>query len=59
MELTRDYLVNLRDHAMAKRQEYLNMVHQANGAIDMLSMLIDRISQPGETPHAPDTDSND
>jgi hypothetical protein len=46
MELTKEHLVNLRDQAMAKRQEYLNMVHQANGAVDMLNLLIEQLDKP-------------
>lgn len=46
MELTKEYLVGLRDQALAKRQEYLDMVHQANGAIDMLSLLIEQLDKP-------------
>ena len=49
MELTKEYLVDLRDHAVAKRQEYVNMIHQANGAIDMLNMLIAEVSDKGES----------
>jgi hypothetical protein len=45
MELSKEYLVNLRDQAMAKRQEYLNMVHQANGAVDMLNLLIEQLDK--------------
>ena len=48
MELTKEYLVNLRDQAVAKRQEYITMVHQANGAIDILEMLIAEVSKQGE-----------
>ena len=46
MELTKEYLVDLREKAVAKRQEYLNMVYQANGAIDMLNLLIGQLDKP-------------
>lgn len=46
MELTKEYLVDLREKAVAKRQEYLNMVYQANGAIDMLNLLIEQLDKP-------------
>jgi hypothetical protein len=46
MELTKEYLVDLREKALAKRQEYLNMIHQADGAIGVLDMLIAEVSKP-------------
>jgi hypothetical protein len=49
MELTKEYLVDLRDKALAKRQEYVNMIHQADGAISVLDMLIDEVSKQGES----------
>ena len=45
MELTKEYLVDLREKAVAKRQEYLNMIHQADGAIGVLDMLIAEVSK--------------
>jgi hypothetical protein len=48
MELTKEYLVDLREKAVAKRQEYLNMIHQADGAIGVLDMLIAEVSKQGE-----------
>lgn len=48
MGLTKEYLVNLKDQAVAKRHEYVNMVHQADGAIDMLNMLINQLDKPEE-----------
>lgn len=52
MELTKEYLVDLRDKAVAKRQEYINMIHQANGAIDVLEMLIAEVSKEPENKDA-------
>jgi hypothetical protein len=49
MELTKEYLVDLREKAVAKRQEYLNMIHQADGAIGILDMLIAEVSKQGES----------
>lgn len=46
MELTKEYLVEMREKAVAKRQEYLNMIHQADGAIGILDMLIAEVSKP-------------
>lgn len=59
MGLTKEYLVDLRDKAMAKRQEYVNMIHQANGAIDMLDMLIAQVSNSDtENQDAPNSNSH-
>jgi hypothetical protein len=54
MELTKEYLVDLREKAVAKRQEYLNMIHQADGAIGVLDMLIAQISKESESTNADD-----
>jgi hypothetical protein len=54
MELTKEYLVDLRDKAVAKRQEYVNMIHQADGAIGVLDMLIAQISKESESTNADD-----
>jgi hypothetical protein len=45
MELTKEYLVDLKEKALAKRQEYIFMVHQADGAISVLDMLIAEVSK--------------
>jgi hypothetical protein len=47
--LDKEYLVDLREKAVAKRQEYLNMIHQADGAISVLDMLIVEVSKQGES----------
>lgn len=49
MELTKEYLVDLRDKAVAKRQEYVSMIHQADGAISVLDMLIAEVSKESES----------
>jgi hypothetical protein len=45
MELTKEYLVDLKEKALAKRQEYIFMVHQADGAISVLDMLIAEVGK--------------
>jgi hypothetical protein len=45
MELTKEYLVDLKEKALAKRQEYVSMIHQADGAISVLDMLIAEVSK--------------
>lgn len=49
MELTKEYLMEMREKAVAKRQDYLNMVQQADGAIGILDMLIAEVSKEGES----------
>jgi hypothetical protein len=46
MELTKEYLVDLREKAVAKRQEYLNMIHQADGAIGVLDLMLSQLQTP-------------
>jgi hypothetical protein len=46
MELGKEYLVDLREKAVAKRQEYLNMVHQADGAIGVIDLMLSQIQAP-------------
>jgi hypothetical protein len=46
MGLTKESLLELRQNAVAKRQELLNMIQQANGAIDMLDHLLQQLEQP-------------
>ena len=43
MELGKEYLVDLREKAVAKRQEYLNMIHQADGAIGVIDLMLNQI----------------
>lgn len=52
MELTKEYLMDLKDKAVAKRQEYINMIHQADGAIGVLDMLIAEVSKEPENKDA-------
>jgi len=55
MELDKEYLLNLKNQALAERQKYLDMVQQANGAIAMVDVLLTELgrkepeSQDGES----------
>lgn len=44
-ELTKDYLLNLRNQALAERQKYLDMIQQANGAIAMVDVLLTELDR--------------
>ena len=46
MELGKEYLMDLREKAVAKRQEYLNMIHQADGAIGVIDLMLSQIQTP-------------
>lgn len=46
MELTKEYLLELRQNSVAKRQQIFEMFQQANGAIDMVDLLLQRLDQP-------------
>lgn len=46
MGLTKEYLLELRQNSVAKRQQIFEMFQQANGAIDMIDLLIQRLDQP-------------
>jgi hypothetical protein len=41
--VTREQLLNLREQALAKRQSYLDMIQQANGAVAMLDLLLSQL----------------
>jgi len=45
MELDKDYLLNLRNQALAERQKYLDLVQQANGAIAMVDVLLTELDR--------------
>ena len=55
MELDKEYLLNLKNQAIAERQRYMDMVQQANGAIAMVDVLLTELdrkepeSQDGES----------
>lgn len=44
-ELDKEYLLNLRNQALAERQKYLDMVQQANGAIAMVDVLLTELDR--------------
>ncbi len=46
MALTKEDLLEVRQNAVAKRQELLNMIQQANGAIDMIDHLLKKMEEP-------------
>jgi hypothetical protein len=45
MELTKEALLEVRDQAIAKRQHLLEVLQQANGAIDMVNHLLQKLEQ--------------
>ena len=55
MELDKEYLLNLKNQAVAERQRYMDLVQQANGAIAMVDVLLTELdrkepeSQDGES----------
>ena len=44
-EISKEYLLDLRNQALAERQKHLDMVQQANGAIAMVEVLLTEISR--------------
>lgn len=54
MNLTKEALLELKEAAVGKRQQLLEMVQQANGAIDVLDLLLKKLDQPEN----PDDDAN-
>lgn len=54
MILTKEALLELKDAAVAKRQHLFEMIQQANGAIDLLDLLLQKLDQPEN----PDGDAN-
>ena len=49
MELTKEVLLETRQQAVAKRQQLYEMLQQANGAIDMVDFLLQKIDQPEQS----------
>jgi hypothetical protein len=45
MELTKETLLEVRQQAIAKRQNLFEMLQQANGAIDMVDYLLQKMEQ--------------
>ena len=45
MELTKEALLEVRQQAIVKRQNLFEMLQQANGAIDMVDYLLQKLEQ--------------
>jgi len=45
MSLSREDLLEVRQQAIAKRQNLFEMLQQANGAIDMVDYLLQKMEQ--------------
>jgi len=45
MSLSKEDLLEVRDQAIAKRQHLLEVLQQANGAIDMINHLLQKLEQ--------------
>lgn len=45
MSLSKETLLEVRDQAIAKRQHLLEVLQQANGAIDMVDYLLQKMEQ--------------
>ncbi len=59
MQLTKEYLLNLRQNAVAQQQHYANLVQQAKGTIDLIDHLVTQLDAPEqESTNAPNSDSN-
>ena len=50
MALTKEDLLEIKQNAVNKRQELLNMIQQANGAIDMIDHLLQKMEQAESEP---------
>jgi len=50
MALTKETLLEIRQDAVAKRQHFLEMIQQANGAIDMIDLLLQKMEEPEPEP---------
>jgi hypothetical protein len=53
--LDKEYLLDLRNQALAERQKYLDMIQQANGAIAMVDVLLTEIDR--EEPESTNADN--
>ena len=45
MELSKEILLEVKQQALAKRQQLVEMLQQANGAIDMVEYLLQKMEQ--------------
>lgn len=53
MTLDKEYLLALKQKAEAERARLLQHMHEANGAIGMLDVLIQRLEQPAPPAQPP------
>jgi hypothetical protein len=49
MELTKEALLEVRQQAVNKRQQLYEMLQQANGAIDMVDFLLQKLEEPEQS----------
>lgn len=49
MELTKEVLLEVRQQAVNKRQQLYEMLQQANGAIDMVDFLLQKLEEPEQS----------
>jgi hypothetical protein len=45
MGLTKEDLLEVKQQALAKRQHFVEMLQQANGAVDMIDYLLQKLEQ--------------
>ena len=45
MGLTKEDLLEVKQQALAKRQQLVEMLQQANGAVDMIDYLLQKMEQ--------------
>ena len=45
MGLTKEDLLDVKQQALAKRQQLVEMLQQANGAVDMIDYLLQKMEQ--------------
>jgi hypothetical protein len=46
MQLTKEYLLSLRQNAVAQQQHYVNLLQQAKGTIDLIDYLVNQLDLP-------------
>lgn len=60
MAVSKDQLLNLRDQVLAKRQHYIEMVQQADGAAGVINLLLSQFDkETTEAKNAPAEDRED
>ena len=53
MDLTKEVLLEVRQQAVNKRQQLFEMLQQANGAIDMVDFLLQKLEEPEQADGKP------